>query len=142
MANTVSIKKLLDGPRSAIFFVYVRNDGSSGELVDQVIIDPNSDLSPVMGSGMKLSIAKVWFSLAGFDIVLKFESTPDVPVWVLPAGTNTSKADFTEFGGLQDQSGIDATGKLLISTSGFSSSADQGSFIIKVNKTPKPFVNP
>lgn len=140
MANTVIVKKLLDGPRTAIFSVYMKSDGASGELVNKTVIDPNVDLSPAMGVGMKLSIVKVWYGLAGFDILMQFDSLVDSPIWVLPAATGSRMIDFSDFGGLQDNiSGIDATGKLIVTTTGFNSTADQGSLVIKVNKTPKTY---
>ena len=40
MANAVTITKILDGARSAVFHVFIKSDGASGELVDQVLIDP------------------------------------------------------------------------------------------------------
>ena len=140
MSNTFAVTKLVEGPRSAYFHVYMRSDGSSGDLENKVVVDPMVDFAPGVGPGMRMSFRKIWYGLAGFDLIFKFDSLVDVPIWVVPAGTNTQELCLDEFGGLQDRSGIDATGKLLVSTTGMTTTADQGSFVIKVNKTFKPFI--
>ena len=145
MSNIVSIKKLLDSPRKATFWVFLQSDGASGELTDYTIINPAVDLVPPMGVGMKLMVSYLWHSLAGFDIRLEFDSSgaaTDYPVWVMPAGTTQSKVDLYSFGGVLDSSGIDATGKLMITTSGFTTTADQGSFVVQVIKHPHKYVAP
>lgn len=145
MANTVNIRKLIDGPRHAVFHVFFRGDGVSGELVDQVIIDPMLDFTPKMIKGQHLSLVKVWYGLAGVDVRMGFKSSAQpgmLPVWVVPAGTMSGHVNFNEFGGISDKSGIDATGRLVISTTGLVSTADQGSLIIKVSKHDDVFTMP
>lgn len=142
MPNTVVVRKLLEGGRSAIFSVFIASDGKSGDLTAQTVINPNVDFVPSLGKGMKLNIEKIWFATAGFDVLLSFDSLVDQPVWIIPSGTVAGFIDFSEFGGLQDYSGIDATGKLVVSTQGLSSPSDQGTLIIKVTKSPKTFSNP
>lgn len=142
MPNIVQIRKLADGPKQAIFYVYFKSDGSSGELVNYTLINPNTDLLPSMGVGQRLSLVKVWYGLAGVDVKLSFDGLEDQPVWIVPAGSLSGHVNFAEFGGLPDKSGIDATGKLLITTTGLQTVADQGSLVIKVFKNPAPFVNP
>ena len=145
MTNRVEVTKIVEGARSAYFHVYLQNDGGSGELINYTLLDPNLDFNPGQPDGMRMSLRKIWFGIAGFDIVFKFDdggNVLDQPVWVLPAGTASGEICLNEFGGLQDRSGIDATGKLLISTTGFNTTADQATLVIKVNKTFKEFVNP
>lgn len=141
MANTVAVTKLVEGPRSAYFHVYLKSDGGSGDLDGYTLLDPAVDFDPAQGGGgMRMSLRKVWYSFAGFDLLFKFDATTDFPIWVLSADAGAYEHCFDEFGGFQDRSGIDASGKLLISTSGFTTTADQGSMVIKVNKTYKPYV--
>jgi len=145
MANVVNIRKLNDGPKHATFHVYFRSDGSSGELVNYTLIDPNTDLLPSMGVGQRLSLIKVWYGLAGVDVKLSFDkqaNTDDTPVWIVPASALSGHVNFNEFGGIPDKTGIDASGKLLITTTGLLTVADQGSLIIKVAKNVAPYVNP
>lgn len=141
MSNTVTVTKLVEGPRSAYFHVYLRGDGSSGDLVDQVLIDPATDFDPAQAKpGMRMSLRAIWYGTAGFDCLLKFQAgVGGYPVWVLPAGTSSEHICLNKFGGIQDRSGIDATGRLLLSTTGLTTTADQGSLVIQVNKTFKPF---
>jgi len=143
--NTVNIRKLIDGPRHALFLVFIKSDGTGTELVDQTIIDPRLDLSPQLVKGQVLSLVKVWYGLAGFDVKIGFKSDAQpymVPVWVIPAGTLSGHVNFSEFGGISDKSGIDSSGKIVISTNGLATPADQGSLIIKVSKHDDKFVMP
>lgn len=140
MPNTVNIRKLLDGPKLAIFHVYFKGDGS-GEIVNYPVIDPNTDLSPSMGVGQRLSLVKVWYGLAGADVKFSFDDVTanDTHIWVIPATTLSGHVNFNEFGGILDKTGIDATGKLLLSTTGLGN-GDQGSLVIKVAKARAPYV--
>jgi hypothetical protein len=145
MANTVVVQKLIDGPRLAVFRVYLRGDGASGEIKNQVIIDPNADLVPPLGKGRRLSLVKVWYGAAGVDVALAFQDpakVEQVPIWVIPAGTLSGHVNFNEFGGISDKSGIDALGKLILSTTGLMTINDQVSLIIKVSKHVDPYTNP
>lgn len=133
MANTVNIVKLMDGPRQAIFHVYIESDGSSGEITDLVLIDP-TQLSPTTKGVPSLTIEEIWHSFAGFNAKLEYDSLVDTPVWVLTEN-NDHKTCLKEFGGLKDRSNLlDGTGKLLLTTVGFSSAGDMGSLVIQVRK--------
>jgi hypothetical protein len=133
MANTVEKKLLLNGDRFAILAVYLRSDGASGELANEVLIDPVDDLGLKLGARLRLN--EVTHSFAGFDAVLQFASGGVDPnwKWVLTAATN-QPFDFGAFGNLIDDSGMDGNGKLTISTTGFTAAGDQGSILLKVRK--------
>ena len=135
MANTVTVTKLLDGARSAVFHIYIKSDGLTGELTDQVLIDPATDLNPVLNAVPSLTIDQLWYDLSGFDARLEFDYlVEDTAVWTLSAG-NGVHMDFSQFGGLKDRSNIlDGTGKLMITTNGLLSAGDNGTIIIKVRK--------
>ena len=131
MANIVKITPLVDGDRVKVYHVYLKSDGASGDLVDEVILDPTDFGNRSIPS---YRVIEVTFHFAGFDANIGFDTglvTKDL-IWVLPEGAD-SKADFSPFGGLSDRSStLDGTGKLLLSTTGFTSSTDQGSMLIKV----------
>lgn len=135
MANTISITKILDGPRSAVFHVFIKSDGASGELTDQVLIDPATDLDPILGARPSLTIEQLWYDLSGFDARLEFDYLiNDTPVWTLSAG-NGVHMDFSHFGGLKDRSNVlDGTGKLMLTTNYLDAAGDNGTIIIKVRK--------
>ncbi len=132
--NTVAITKIIDGARNAVFHIYIKSDGASGDLTDEVLIDPTSDLNPWMDSSPSLTIDQLWYDLSGFDARLEFDYLiDDTAAWVLSGG-NGVHMDFGSFGGLKDRSGtLDGTGKLMITTSGLAD-GDCGTIVIKVRK--------
>lgn len=133
MANTVLITKLLDGPKHAIVHVFLQSDGASGELVDEVLIDP-TQLTPTGAARPSFTIEEVWHSFSGFAGKVEFDSVVDTSVWVFTEN-ETVQTCFTEFGGLKDRSNpLDGSGKLLLSTVGFTAAGDMGSMVIKVRK--------
>ena len=129
--STVSIRKVLDGRTKAIFYVYFKADGL-GELVDQVLIDPQVDLEP---KANRIRVEEITYNFAGFDAAIEFDSglVDDTPIWVLPQGTE-SHVCFNQIGGFSDVSGLDGTGKLLLTTPGFDAATKQGSMVITVRK--------
>lgn len=133
MANTVAVKLLLNGDRNAIVHVYLRSDGASGELTNQTLIDPVVTLG--MPAGSRLRLCRVEYNFAGFDAVLQYESGGVDPVWkwVMTEGTN-APINMEQYGNLVDDSSVDGTGKLQITTTGFTASTDQGSMIFKLLK--------
>lgn len=135
MANTISITKLLDGARFAVFHIYIKSDGATGDLADHVLIDPAADLNPLLNAVPSLTIDEIWYDLSGFDARLEFDYlVDDTAVWTLSGG-NGVHMDFTPFGGLKDRSQVlDGTGKLMITTNGLLSAGDNGTIIIKVRK--------
>lgn len=125
------VTKWLDGPRHAIFHVYLIASGL-GDLEDETLIDP----ATLVPECTRVAVEQVMFNLAGFDASLKFDSglVTDEYVWVLPEGDGGKPIDFTPFGGFSDRSGLDGTGLLQINTNGFTEVGDQGSIILKVKK--------
>lgn len=133
MANTVLITKLLDGPKHAIIHVFLESDGASGELVDQVLIDP-TQLVPTGSAVPSFTLEGVWHSFNGFAGKIEFDSVVDTSVWVFTEN-ETVHTCFADFGGLKDRSNpLDGSGKLLLSTVGFTAAGDMGSMVIKVRK--------
>jgi hypothetical protein len=129
MANTFTVRKLIDGPRHTVIHAYMASDGSSGELTDQVLVDA-STLDPVP---TKLVVECVKWNLDGFTATLEFDATADVPFMVLDSGSDGDK-DFRSVGGLVDNSGVGSTGDITITSDGFSTVADNGSITIQVRK--------
>lgn len=132
--NTVAITKILDGQRAAVFHIFITSDGASGDLSDEVLIDPAVDLDPSPGARPSITIDQLWYDLAGFDGFLAFDYLiSDTPVWTLSGG-NGVHMDFSHFGGLKDRSNpLDGSGKLILTTNGMSA-GDTGTIIIKVRK--------
>lgn len=132
MSNTVDITPILDGSKRIIYHVFLKSDGATGELVDEVLVDPVVDLG--LKRTVRMTLEDVTFAFAGFDARIEFQTglVDDTLIWVLPEGSD-SYVDFSKYGGLKDRNGsLDATGKILISTTGFTSTTDQGSILLKV----------
>lgn len=129
MANTVTLRTLVDGPKTAVVHVHLLCDGASGELTDQVVVDV-STFSPVP---TKVTIEEVWYSLVGFDAMLEFDATADKAAWKL-GSSDSGYIDFRCFGGLKDNSGSGSTGDVVLTTAGFTAATDEGTLIIKVRK--------
>jgi hypothetical protein len=130
MANTVTITKILPGNYRSQFHIFLLSDGLSGELSDEVIIDPVADLG--IDSSKRLAIEFITFNLAGFTARVEFDSglVEDTMLWVLPEQAN-GHVEFDHWGGLIDQSGSDGSGKIQLTTTGFTTAGDQGSILIQ-----------
>ena len=132
MANRVEVTKLLDGPRHLIYHVYLASDGASSDLDSYTLIDPANES---MGDESQFTIEDVTWGFNGFSANLHFELlVDDTLIWVLPPSAG-NYVDFKKYGGLKDRgNSADATGKVLLSTTGFVDLGDEGSMIIKVRK--------
>lgn len=131
MANTITVTKHLDGPRHAVFHVYLKGDGSAGEVTDQIIIDP-ALLTPALTTKARFRIDDIkWSFSTGLGVRFEYNSIPDSPIWTC---FGSHHINFEDAGGLQDRSGLDGGGALQITTIGLDSAAKQGTFIIKITK--------
>ena len=131
MAHKIVITKILPGTYRSQFHIFFESDGASGELVDQVLVDPVVDLG--LKSTARLSIQMLTFSFAGFDARIEFDSglVDDRMLWVLPQNSDNHVC-FDCWGGLKDNSGLDGTGKIQITTKGFGTAGAQGSLLLMV----------
>lgn len=130
MANRLIATKIVDGPTAAVIHYFIESDGIVGEMDRVVIMDPQVDFAPTVE---KVSIVKIWSSLAVFDGLLEFNALEPVPVWVISPDTG-SEVCFRDFGGLKDKSTVASDGKLMLSTSGFSPAGSKGTLIITYKK--------
>ena len=131
MANTVNITTVNDGPRNICIHVYIASDGASGDITDQVLIDPADYGLP---STTRFGVQGIEYNFSGMSARIEFDSglVDDNLIWVL--GENNSSADLDRVGGLVDRSGLDGTGKIQITTTGLSSLGDEGSLLLCVRK--------
>ena len=133
MPHTVKITKLNDGPRHVVLHVYVKHDGISPDLIALPILDPTSGISPAQAAEPAFTLEQIWFDLDGFNMRLDFDDVVDPPAWTISESAG-NYVDFSCFGGIADRSGLDGTGKLLLSTSGFDAANKQGTLVIKLRK--------
>ncbi len=133
------ITRIVDGPRHAVVHAYITPDPEGLELVQALLLDPMVDLTERTPS-LRLVIEEVWYSFSKFDARLEFGTgdASENPAWVLTAPNGYM--DFRPFGGLKDFSGLDGTGKVLLTTMGFAdgvggNGSEHGSMVLKLRKT-------
>tara|TARA_R110000868_G_scaffold59182_6_gene181773 strand:+ start:516 stop:917 length:402 start_codon:yes stop_codon:yes gene_type:complete len=133
MPHAVKIVKELDGDRHLIIRVFIKGDGVSNDLAGHTIMDPRTTPLPTLPGEPFATIEEVWFDLDGFNIRLDFDDVVDPPAWTLSQSAS-NYVDFRSMGGIADRSGLDGTGKLLLSTIGLDTEVKQGTIIIKMRK--------
>lgn len=129
----LQITKILDGGRNAVIHVTITGD-ESGDLSDEILLDPATSFDPAMKRRPVISIDALWYDLTGFDARLEYDYLEsDTPVWSMSGG-QPAHMDFCCFGGLADRSNaLDGLGKLKISTTGLGV-GDIGTIVIKARK--------
>jgi hypothetical protein len=130
----ISVTKLLDGARNAVFHISINGTGV-GELVDEILIDPATSFDPAHPPAPSLRIERLWYDLSGFGGRLEYDYlTSDTPVWSMSEGSGGCQVDFECIGGLADRSnGLDGLGKLKLTTSGLDA-GDFGTIIVHARK--------
>jgi len=134
--SQVTISKIVEGAANLVIRVDLRNEGIPEELTDHVFLSP-SDCVPARANDQpNFRIMQMWYSLAWFDVVLKFGTLQPEFVWTL-ARDSGNYIDFRSFGGIVDTRSNppgDENGKLLLSTNGFSTPGAHGSIILALRK--------
>jgi hypothetical protein len=142
MANQVQRTILVDSQRHAVVHIIIAADGS-GDITNEVMIDPNTDFQPATFQPISLAVDQIWWDCSvangsSFTGRLLFEAPSPFLVWALSQSPGDSHSDFRDFGGIKDKSGIDGTGRLLMSTTGFGDPTGFFSLILSVKKYFKP----
>lgn len=133
MSHQVTITKMIDGPRHAIFHIYLESEGTEGELKNYVVVDPEVDFGI---KSLPISITQVWSSLIWFDASLSFDALEPYPGWTLARDTG-NHVDFRHFGGIKDRTDAERTGKIYLTTNGFEDVGSRGTIILEVKKGGK-----
>ena len=134
MNSQITVTKMVEGSRSAIFHVYLESTGMAGELKNEVILDPLVDFSPPADKTGQFSITQIWSSLVWFDVMLSFDALVPTQSWILARDKDTH-VDFRYFGGIKDRSDAEHSGKIFITTNGFEDRGSKGTIIIEVKKS-------
>lgn len=128
----IAITKLQDGPRNAVFQIVFAGDGS-GDLTDEVVIDPATSFDPALPAAPAMTIVELHYDLSGFDAWLEFDYlVSDELIWSM-SGDQYCEVDLTKFGGLKDRSPNGGQGKLKLSTNGLGNN-EHGTLIVWVRK--------
>lgn len=123
---------LVDGPRHAVVHLVLTCDRSSPDLVNAPLIDTKNDIYPI-GQATQSTITQLWWGHNAFDAVLSRNDTVPVPIWLLAAGVD-SHVDFRAFGGIKVPIDMDGNGDILISTIGFTTAGQIGTYIVELRK--------
>jgi hypothetical protein len=124
MAHIIQTQVLEDGNRNTIIKVYLASDGVSGELTDQVIFDA----SAYKTGSTDNSLAVIQYNLNGFDALLEWNATIDVPIITLDKDLQEEVSFWWggRYSGLINNGGAGRNGDILLTTSGFSASGSKG----------------
>lgn len=119
MANSVNIQTILDGCRNTV--VKVEGILDTSDLALTTLIDPalcNGMDNTGLLKAAHFRIETIQYNVEdGLEVRLAWDATTDVRIDEL---TGRGKNEFHRFGGLTDNSGAGSTGKILISTEGWS----------------------
>jgi len=135
MANDVTIQKIQDGPRNTTIKVQGKLDTS--DLTQQTLVDP-ATLDGIDNTGtlkaQGLLIKRIIYNVEDLlSVSLLWDATTPVRIEDLEG---RGYMGFGDFGGLTNNGGAGVTGKILISTQGWSSGAVLSfSLVIELVKT-------
>lgn len=119
MADAVTTQTLLDGERLAIMKFTNISDGTGESAVTKVDV-ANLAKSASGKSCTAVSVLKIHSVCHGMEVRMLWDATTDVPFFMTAVNTNYCN-DFSEFGGITNNSGAGKTGNILFTTSDASS---------------------
>jgi len=114
MADAVASQTLVDNERVAIMKFTNISDGTGENKVLKVDV---SALSPAQNGGAcnAVTITKIHAATHGMEVQIFWDATTDVFCWGVPQNSQYT-LDWTQFGGLTNNSGTGKNGNVLFST--------------------------
>lgn len=116
MANTITKRTLVDGPRNLVVNMVLQSDGS--EETDYVLIDASA-YSPTFEdcAVMKVEYSIVATATTAYPVVtLEWEASTDVPFATF--GANNDCLDWCDVGGISNNAGTGKNGDINLTTTG------------------------
>ena len=131
MADAVATKIIIDGDRNVVQKFTNVSDGSGEAAV--VKVDVSSLATNSRGDACTgVVIEKIWWQCIGMKVQILFDASTNV--FCIELGENQSgNQDYTNFGGLPNNSGSGKTGDVLFTTVGHTS-ADTYTIIMSMRK--------
>ena len=131
MADAVATQTIIDGSKTAVLKFTNVSDGSGESAVVKVDVSALSNNS--LGQTCTgATIEKIWWQCIGMKVQVLFDATTNV--FCIELGENQSgHHDYTDFGGLPNNSGSGKTGDIVFTTVGHTS-ADTYTVIMQVKK--------
>lgn len=132
MADAVASQTLVDNERVAIMKFTDISDGTGENKVLKVDV---SSLNPNASGGVcnGVTITKIHASTHGMEVQIWWDATTDVLCWQVPQNSQYTW-DWSQFGGLVNNSGSGKTGDVLFSTVD-ASSGDMYSIVLEMVKS-------
>ena len=96
MANTITIKKIVDGERKYVVEVDILGDGT-GEESETVVVDFSDLAAVVRAPALTVSVDKIIWSFSGFSATLLWDATTGIRMF--ECNDNNGGFDFKKFGG-------------------------------------------
>ena len=115
MADAVTTQTLLDGERLAVMKFTNISDGTGETAVTKVTV---SSLAP-SNSGRTctgVTVTRISSVCHGMEVRMFWDATTDVPFFMTTVNTNYMN-DFTDIGGITNNSGAGKNGNIVFSTS-------------------------
>jgi len=131
MADAVATQTLIDGDKKVVQKFTNISDGSGESAV--VKVDVSSLATNSRGDACTgVVIEKIWWQCIGMKVQILFDASTNV--FCIELGENQSgNQDYTNFGGLSNNSGSGKTGDVLFTTVGHTS-ADTYTIIMSMRK--------
>jgi hypothetical protein len=131
MADAVATQTLIDGDKKVVQKFTNISDGSGESAV--VKVDVSSLATNSRGDACTgVVIEKIWWQCIGMKVQILFDASTNV--FCIELGENQSgNQDYTNFGGLSNNSGSGKTGDVLFTTVGHTS-ADTYTIIMAMRK--------
>jgi len=126
MANVISYQTLIDGARNTVLKITGVLDTSN--MAETSVID----LSTLVPIPTQLRIDHIDYSVSDqLELRLRWDATS--PVDIMPLA-GRGRMSFWNFGGLQNNAGAGKTGRILLSTVGYTSGTQVFSLILEMVK--------
>jgi hypothetical protein len=128
MAATATEQVLNNGPRNLVVKYTIA--GTTGDTATGILVNASD-----FGLGANsLTLMEVDASLTGFSCNLLWDATANVALVEIPSDDPVSD-DFSEFGGIKNNSGAGSTGDVLFTTTGYTAAGDGGTIVLRFKKT-------
>jgi len=132
MADSVTSQTLLDGERLAIMKFTSISDGTGETAVTKV----NVSTLTASNSGKActgVTVTKITSVCHGMEVRMYWDASTDVPFFLATVNTNYEN-DFSNFGGITNNSGTGKNGNIVFSTSD-ASSGDTYTIVLEMVKS-------
>jgi hypothetical protein len=115
MADAVTSTILIDGPKNYVVHLTNLSDGTGENGVKKV--DISTVTFPTGANAPHLILLKYNFSTFNMGVLLQWEATSSTQILFFPSNY-TDEHDFSDIGGIPNNSGTGRTGSVLLSTIG------------------------